>query len=120
MTTGIDAIITATTAVMIDATTIITTTAVTDVMTAWVIVVTTNAASAEMIGVMIDVARTTTTATTTTARNGPHRHHLKGATLLVRFNQPIERSTSSSAVTKRPKAIDSFDRMQGRSGMSTM
>jgi hypothetical protein len=43
-----------------------------------VIVVTTNAASAEMIGVMIDVARTTTTATTTTARNGPHRHHLKG------------------------------------------
>jgi hypothetical protein len=85
-----------------------------------VIAVTTNAVTAEMIGVMIDVARTTTTATTTTARSDHHRHHLKGATLMVHFSQPNERSTSSSAVAKRPKATDSFDQTQGRSGMSTV
>jgi hypothetical protein len=47
--------------------------------------------SAEMIGVMIDVARMTTAATTTTSRSDPHHHHLKRATLMVRFNQPTLR-----------------------------
>jgi hypothetical protein len=120
MTTGIDVIITTTTTVMIDAMTIVVTTAMTGMTTARVIAVTTNAATAEMIGVMIDVSRTTTATTTITARSGPHRHHLKGATLMVRFSQPTERSISSSAVAKRPKATNSFNRMQGRSGMSTL
>jgi hypothetical protein len=85
-----------------------------------VIAVTTNAVIAEMIGAMIDVARTTTTATTTTARSDLHRHHPKGATPMVHFRQPTERSTSSSAVAKRPNATDSSDRMQGKSGTSTL
>jgi hypothetical protein len=116
MTTGIDMIIVA----MIDATTIGATTAMTGVTTARVTTVMTSAATVEMIGAMINVARTTTTATTTTTRSDPHRHHLKGATLMACFNQPTERSTSSSVVAKRPEATDSFDRMQGRSGMSTL
>jgi hypothetical protein len=29
-----------------------------------------------------------------------HHHHLKGATLMVRFNQPTERSTLSSMAAK--------------------
>jgi hypothetical protein len=65
-----------------------------------VIVVTTSAMTAEMTGVMTDVARMTTTAMTTTARSGLHRHHLKGATLMAHFSQPTERSTSSSVVAK--------------------
>jgi hypothetical protein len=44
------------------------------VTTARVIVVTTSAMTAEMIGVIIDVARTTTTAKTRTARSDLHRH----------------------------------------------
>jgi hypothetical protein len=96
------------------------TTAMTDMTIARVIAVTTSAATAEMIDAMIDVARMTTTATTTTARSGPHRHRLKGATLMVRFSQPTERSTSSSVVAKRPKATGSFDQTQERSGMSTL
>jgi hypothetical protein len=54
--------------------------------------------------VMIDAARTTTTAMTATTRSDLHHHHLKGTTLMVRFNQPIERSTSSSVAAKRQKA----------------
>jgi hypothetical protein len=62
----------------------------------------------------------TTTATTATARSDLHHHHLKGATLMVHFNQPTERSTSSSVAAKRPKAIGSSDQTQGRSGTSTL
>jgi hypothetical protein len=80
-----------------------------------VIAVTTSAVTAEMIGVMMDVARTTTAATTTIARSDLHRHHLKGATPMMHFSQPTERSTSSSEVAKRPKATGSFDQTQGRS-----
>jgi hypothetical protein len=120
MTTGVDEITAGTTAAMIDATIIVATTTTTGVTTAKVIAVTTSAATAEMIGVMIDIGRTTTTATTTTARSDPHRYHLKGATLMVCFSQPTERSTLSSAVAKRPKGTDNFDQMQGRSGMSTL
>jgi hypothetical protein len=85
-----------------------------------VIVVTTSVTTAEMIDAMTDVAKTTTTATTTTAKSGLHRHHLKGATPMVRSSQPIERSTSSLAVAKRPKATDRSDQTQERSGMSTL
>jgi hypothetical protein len=120
MTTGINKIIAATTAAMTDAVTIVATTATTDVTTARVITVTTSAVSAKMIGVMIHVARTTITATTTAARSDLQHHHLKGATPMVHFSQPTERSTSSSAVAKRPKATDSSDQTQGRSGMSTL
>jgi hypothetical protein len=38
--------------------------------------------------------------------NGLRHHHLKGATSMVRSSRPTERSISSSAVAKRPKAID--------------
>jgi NifU-like protein involved in Fe-S cluster formation len=65
-----------------------------------VIAVMTSAMTAEMIGMMIDVARTITTARTTTTRSDLHQHHLKGATLMVRFNPPIERSSSSSVAAK--------------------
>jgi hypothetical protein len=76
---------------MTDAMTIIAMTAVTGMTTARVITVTTREVTAEMIGVMIDVARTTTAATTTIARSDLHRHHLKGATPMVHFSQPTER-----------------------------
>jgi hypothetical protein len=62
----------------------------------------------------------TVTATTTTTRSALHHHHQKGATLMVHSKQLTERSTSSSAAAKRPKAIGSFDRTQGRSGTSTL
>jgi hypothetical protein len=78
MTTGIDLIITATTAAMIGAMIIVTTTAMTGVTTARIVAVTTSAVTAEMIGAMIDVARMTTTATTIVARSNLDRHHLKG------------------------------------------
>jgi hypothetical protein len=78
MRTGIDVIIAATTAVMLDATTTVATTVMTGATTARVITVTTSVMTAEMIGVMIDVARTTTTAMTTIARSDLHCHHLKG------------------------------------------
>jgi hypothetical protein len=76
----------------------------------------TGAMIAEMIGVMIDFARMTTTATTTTAKSDLHHQHPKGATPVVCSSQPTERSTSSSAVAKQPKATDSFDQTRGRSG----
>jgi hypothetical protein len=68
------------------------------VTTKRMIVVITNAMTAEM----IDAVRATTTATTATARSNlhHHHHHLKGATLMVHFNQPTERSTSSSVAAK--------------------
>jgi hypothetical protein len=120
MTTGIDVIIAATTAVMIDETTTIATTVMTGVTTARVIAVTTSVMTAEMIGAMTDVAKTTTTATTTITRSDLHRHHLKGATLMVPSNPPTERSTSSSAVAKRPKATCNSDQTKERSDMSTL
>jgi hypothetical protein len=85
-----------------------------------VITVTTSVVTAEMIGVMIDVVRTTTTATTTTTRSDLHRHQLKGATPMVCSSWPTERSTSSLAVAKRPKAIDNFDQTQGILNTSTL
>jgi hypothetical protein len=120
MTIGIDVIVAATTAAIIDATTIVTVTATIGETTARVISVTTSAVTDEMTGVMTDVTRMTTTAMNTTARNDPHRHNQKGATPMVRFSQPTERSTSSSAVAKRPKATYKFNQTQGRSGMSTL
>jgi hypothetical protein len=106
MTTRINEITAPTTTTMTDAMIIVAATTTTGVTTARVIAVTTSAVTAEMIGMMIDVARMTTTAMTTTARSDPHRHHLQGATLMARFNQPNERSTSLSAVnirsTRRP------------------
>jgi hypothetical protein len=101
-TAGIDEIIAATTAVVIDATNIVAMIAATDVMTARVIIVKISVVTTEMIDVMIVAARMTTTATITTARSNLHHHRLKGETLMVRFNQLTERSTSSLVVAKRP------------------
>jgi hypothetical protein len=121
MTIGIDMITAATIAAMTDVTTMIATTTTTNVMTTRVITVTTSAVTAEMIDVMIDIARTTTTTTTTTARSDiHHHHHPKGATPMVHFSQPTERSTSSLVVAKRPKATGSSDQTQGRSSTSTL
>jgi hypothetical protein len=119
-TTGIDEIITATTAMMTDTTTIVPTTATTGVTTAKVIAMTTSTVTAEMINVMTDVVKTITTSATTTARSDLHHHHLMEATPMVRFSQPTERSTSSPVVAKQPNATGSSDQTQGRSGMSTL
>jgi hypothetical protein len=89
----IKVIIAATTATTIDATTTVAMTVMIGVTTARVIAVTTSVTTAEMIGAMTDVTKTTTTATTTTAKSGLHRHHLKGATPMVRSSQPTMRST---------------------------
>jgi hypothetical protein len=62
----------------------------------------------------------TTITTTTIGRNGLHRHRPKGATPMVCFKRPTVRSTSLSAVARRPKATDRTDQMPGRSGMSTL
>jgi hypothetical protein len=108
-------------AAMTDVTTTVAMIAMTGVTTERVITVMTSTTTVEMIGVMIDAVRTTTTATTATARGDLHRHHhLKGATLMVHFNQPTERSISSSVAAKRPNTTGSSDRTQGRSGMSTL
>jgi hypothetical protein len=56
-----------------------------------VIVVKTNAVTAETIDAMIDVARTTTTARTTIARSDLHRHCQKEAIPTMRSSQPTER-----------------------------
>jgi hypothetical protein len=119
MTTGIDVITAATSTAMIDVMTIVVMAAMIDVKIARMIVMTTSAVIAEMIDVMTDVAKTTTTVTTTTVKNGLRHHHQKGATPTVRSRWPTVRITSSSAVAKRPKAIDKTDQMLGRSGMST-
>jgi hypothetical protein len=117
-TIGIDVIIAAITAMMIDATTTVVTTALISaieviiVMIATTIVTTTNAT--------IDVARTTTTAKTTTTRNGHLRHHPKGATPMVPSGRPTGRSTSSSVVAKRSKRTSKLDRMPERSDTSTL
>jgi hypothetical protein len=79
----------------------------------------TSATTDEMIDEMIDVARTTTIATTIIRRNGLHRHHPMGATPMVHSRRPTVRSTSSSAVAKRPKATNRPDQMPRRSGTST-
>jgi hypothetical protein len=60
MTTGIDVVSAATTAVMIGATTTVAMIMMTGVTTTGVITATTNTTIAEMTDVMIDVARTTT------------------------------------------------------------
>jgi hypothetical protein len=88
MTTGINLIIVTTTAAMAEAMTIVATITTTSEMTEIVIAAMT---SVEMIGVMIDVARTTIVAMTTTARSALHHHHLKGATLMVCSTQLTER-----------------------------
>jgi hypothetical protein len=84
-----------------------------------VIVVTTSVTTNETIDAMIDVAKTTTTATTTIEKSGLHHHRPKGVTPTVRSSQTTERSTSSLAVAKRPKATDRSDQT-GRLGMSTL
>jgi hypothetical protein len=109
--TGIDVTIAATTATMIVAMTNMTTTVVTIAtktiaMIKGMIVVVTSAMPVVMISMMIDVARTPR----------PQRQQPQG----VRSKQLTKRSTSSSAVAKRPKATGSFDRIQGRSGTSTL
>jgi hypothetical protein len=76
---------------MTDATTIVVMTTVTGEMIERVITMMTSAVTAEMTDVMIVTIRMTTIATTTTALSDLHHHHLKGATLMVRFNQPTER-----------------------------
>jgi hypothetical protein len=114
-TIGIDAIISATTSAMTNATTIIATIATTGVTTERMIAVMTNTMTAEIIDKMIVAARMTTI-----ARSDLHHHHLNGATLMVHFSQPTERSTSSSVATKRPKATVSSDQTQGRSATSTL
>jgi hypothetical protein len=58
-----------------------------------------------MTNAMVDITRTTTITTTTTGRNELHHHHLKGATPMAHFKRPTARSTSSSEVAKRSKAI---------------
>jgi hypothetical protein len=82
--------------------------------------VTTSITTDETTDAMTDVAKTTTTSTTTITMSDLHRHHLKGATPMVHSSQPTEKSTSSLAVTKRPKATDRSDQTQGRSDMSTL
>jgi hypothetical protein len=80
--TGIDVIIVATTASMIDATTTIAMIATTGVTTTGMIVgmiaTTSSAMIGEMTDVMIDVASTTTITMKTTGRNELHCHRPKG------------------------------------------
>jgi hypothetical protein len=118
--TGIDVIITTTTAAMIGATTTVAMTVATGVTTIGVIVVMiatmTSATIDEMIDVMIDVARMTTICTTIIGRNELHHHRPNEATPIVHFRRPIARSSSSSAVAKRPKATNRTNQTPGRSG----
>jgi hypothetical protein len=102
--TGIDVIITATIAAMTDAMIIVAMTITTGVMTAGMITVKTSATTGEMIDVMIDIAKMTIIATTIISKSGLYHQLLKGATPMGCSNRPTERSTSSSAVAKRPKA----------------
>jgi hypothetical protein len=92
----------------------------TGVTTTGVIAVMTSVTTDKKIDVRIDVAKTITTATITIRKSGLHRHRQKGATPMVRSNRPTERSTSSSAVAKRPKATGSFNQTQGILGMLTL
>jgi hypothetical protein len=102
--TGIDVIITATIAAMTDATITVAMTITTGMMTAGMITVKTSATTGEMIDVMIDVAKMTIIATMIIAKSDLYHHLLKGATPMGCSNRPTERSTSSSAIAKRPKA----------------
>jgi hypothetical protein len=117
--TGIDFIIAATIAAITDATITIAMTITAGVTTAGMVATTTSVMTGETIDVMIDVAKMTIIATTTIAKSGLYHHCLKAATPMVHSSRPTERSTSSSAVAERPKAIDRSDQTQGRSGMST-
>jgi hypothetical protein len=115
----IDAIIAVTIIAITGTTTIAAMTEMTGVTTTGIVAATTIATTDKRIDAMIDVAKTTTTTTTTIGKNGLHHHHPKGATPMVHSRQPTERSTSSLAVAKRPKATNRPDQTQGRSGMST-
>jgi hypothetical protein len=120
MMIGINVIITATTAAMTDVMTIVTMTATACVATTGMIAVTTSAMIAEMTDATTNIAKTTTIATTTDEKNELHHHRLKGATSTVRSRLPTERSISSSAVAKQPKATDRTDQTLVRSDMSTL
>jgi hypothetical protein len=102
--TGIDVITAVTTAATIGATTTVAMSATTN----------------EMTDVMIVVARKTTITMTTIGRNELHRHHPKGATPMAHSKRPTAKSTSSSAVAKRSKAIDRPDQTLVRSGTSIL
>jgi hypothetical protein len=117
--TGIDMIIAATIAAMTGVTTTIAMTITTGVTTTGVIAATTSVTTDEKIDVMIGVVKMTTTATTTTRKSRLHRHRAKGAIPMVHSSRPTERSTSLSAVAKRPKATNRPDQTQGRSSTST-
>jgi hypothetical protein len=109
MIIGIDVIIAATTATMIDATT---TVAMTDATTTVAMTAMTGMTTTGVIAVMIammivattdvktDVARMTIITKTATGKSGPLCHCLKGATLMVHSRRPTVRSTSSSEVAK--------------------
>jgi hypothetical protein len=75
--------------------------------------VTTGVMSAATTGVTIAYDKTTTTAMTTAARNLLHHHSQKGATPLVRFRLPTDRSTSSLVVVRQPRAADNSDQIKG-------
>jgi hypothetical protein len=62
----------------------------------------------------------TTITLTTIGKSELHHHRPKGATTMLRFSQPTERSTTSLVVAKRPKATGKSDQTQGRLGTSTL
>jgi hypothetical protein len=84
-------------------------TKVTDVTTTGAIAATTSVTTDEKIDAMADVVKTTTISMTTIGKSGLHHHRPKGATPMVRSSRPTEKSTSSSEVTKQPKATDRSD-----------
>jgi hypothetical protein len=118
MIIGINVIIAAITAAMIDATTTVVMTALIRATEVIVVMIATRIVTTT--GATINVARTTTTAKTTTARSRHLRHHPKGATPMVHSRRPTARSTSSLVVAKRSKPIGKLDRTPERSGMSTL
>jgi hypothetical protein len=118
MTIGIDVIIAVTTAATTDAITTIAMTAPTGVTEVIIVMIATMIVTT--IDEMIDIARTTTMARKATERSRCHHHHPKGATPTVHSRRLTARSTSSSEVVKRSKAIDRLDQTPGRSGTSTL
>jgi hypothetical protein len=107
MTTGINVITAATTAVMTDATTTIVTTALISAIEVIIVMIATMIVT--MTGVTIDVASMTTTAKTTTARSGHLRHRPKEATPMVHSRRQTARSTSLLVVAKRSKPTGRLD-----------
>jgi hypothetical protein len=87
--TGIDVIITATTAMITGATTTVAMTVATGVTTTRVIAVMIATTTSATTDEMIDVTRTTTIATTIIGRNKLHHHRPKGAAPMVRSRRPI-------------------------------